>query len=154
MTPTPNRTDEIRKRLEAATKGPWQIDRDARDPDGYASIRSQTYERSLVAVQLTDADAEFIAHAPTDLAHLLSENERLRERMARLDEEHDKVLMERTRLKAKLSSADAVVEAARKYHGHHVHTAQRNHGLKCDCHFADVNEAFRAYDTHRGGSSP
>lgn len=76
------RLSEIRARLKAATPGPWaEHDEVPRVPvslsvdpnmsllgldlDGYARMDSQE-------------DAEFIIHAPTDIADLLAEVERLR----------------------------------------------------------------------------
>jgi hypothetical protein len=85
---TPADIAAIRARLAAATPGPWRVHSRgdvalidprqwpawavADDPDG----GEDDFER-LVA-EATAADADLIAHAPTDLAALLDEVERLR----------------------------------------------------------------------------
>jgi len=105
--------DAIRARLQAATSGPWRVEPDSR-PDiftvytvdetgGYFGegeiVKNTRRCRSSVSEQLHIAefakyasameDAEFIAHAPEDIAVLLAEVERLQaefasEREARL----------------------------------------------------------------------
>ncbi len=77
---TPERLAEIRARLEAATPGPWAI---------YGTIGFEYHVRTggtTAAVPTTgepvadaalNRDAEFIAHAPTDIADLLAEVELL-----------------------------------------------------------------------------
>lgn len=74
------RNDEIRARLEAATPGPWvtrfiyRLFKAARkDPNTILGDPERDW-----------ANAELIAHAPADLAHLLAENERQAERIAGL----------------------------------------------------------------------
>lgn len=65
-----NRLDEIARRLEAATPGPWEA-----GYDGGWTVET----KDAVIVDMTDSeaeqgriDADFIAHAPTDLAALLA----------------------------------------------------------------------------------
>lgn len=60
-----NRLDEIEARANAATEGPWNVFMDRIDHPG----------RSLVAVAYDvgcDEDAEFIAHARTDVPALVA----------------------------------------------------------------------------------
>jgi hypothetical protein len=84
--------DAIRARLDTATEGPWIADDTelkVNTPDGRALV-------VLATVLLGDddtrenhpqalADAEFIAHARTDVGLLLAENERLAAEADRLD---------------------------------------------------------------------
>lgn len=73
---------EITARLNAATPGPWEIWRDldhqgfktVGDADSYQEILETglTEESNPVAHVYTDDDAEFISHAPTDIAFLLA----------------------------------------------------------------------------------
>ena len=75
--------DAIEARLAAATPGPWDTDGttvwayvivpDPRDQTGQTPIQ----DRELVA-QSGGADADLIAHAPTDLAALVAEVRALR----------------------------------------------------------------------------
>lgn len=71
MTPA-SRIAEIRKRLEAATPGKWRA---AVLPvsDNLFYVGFGTYDGGPVA----ENDAEFIAEAPTDIAFLLDEIEKL-----------------------------------------------------------------------------
>lgn len=64
------RTQEIRARLSRATPGPWEADA----LEGYVVAPSG---RVATVTMWRDADADLIAHAPTDLADLLAENARL-----------------------------------------------------------------------------
>lgn len=74
-----NRLDQIRERLEKATKGPWRsystlqyegvcADRGDDDRTEYALLRAVRSQRNPLAVENTD----LIAHAPTDLRDLLA----------------------------------------------------------------------------------
>lgn len=65
----------IKARLAAATPGPWRRG-DNRDGRGSATI----YARRVVVVRYVDnaRDAILIANAPTDIAALIAEVERLR----------------------------------------------------------------------------
>jgi hypothetical protein len=67
--------DAIRARVDAATEGPWTADALAGDldaPSGY---------RVAEVLAWSDPDAEFIAHARTDVPALLAEVERLQARV-------------------------------------------------------------------------
>lgn len=80
------RLEEIEARLAAATPGPW-----FRSPegglrlDGMSTVRAREGNRPVARIRAvdraelqddpdaqTEADAEFIAHAPADIAYLLS----------------------------------------------------------------------------------
>lgn len=76
------RTDEIRARLDAATRGPWEVDINepfSQDivgivgPSGYVLLLEDQEETEC---PVTEADADLIANAPSDLAYLLSECDR------------------------------------------------------------------------------
>lgn len=75
--------DTIRERADAATPGPWKVAWDGEnDPDGAWSaewpwlIRQDIYPGKSVAnlaeVEASTEDAEFIAHARTDIPALLA----------------------------------------------------------------------------------
>lgn len=86
---SPERLAEIRARLEAATPGPWKARRTRTDlafhvPAMVVWERSEGTTRVLTFVAVceaalapNDANADLIANAPTDLADLLAEVERL-----------------------------------------------------------------------------
>jgi hypothetical protein len=74
------RVETIRARLAAASTGPWYADA----VNGVIRIlwNTSTFTRNKIATVLRSdrnqhADADLIAHAPTDLAWLLDENDRL-----------------------------------------------------------------------------
>lgn len=72
---TDDELEEIRARLAASSPSPWEA-----TPNGRILGQPRpehAYERD-VAEALFTADAELIAHAPDDLAHLLDEVARLR----------------------------------------------------------------------------
>lgn len=74
------RLDEIRARLEAATPGPWETF--GFEVNGVKSrlnkVKPARDNHSFTHISLShDEDAEFIAHAPEDIAYLLAEIERL-----------------------------------------------------------------------------
>lgn len=73
----PDRLQEIRARLDAATPGPWHV-----HPVGSIEVRRLDYSGFVVARANHDDDADLIAHAPADLAWLLAEIDALRERVA------------------------------------------------------------------------
>lgn len=74
--------DDIRQRAEAATEGPWRLwrDRSPHDPDnnrGAAVESAWAYDADgedteLITDWCRTADAEFIAHARTDIPRLLA----------------------------------------------------------------------------------
>lgn len=69
----------IRARLDAATEGPWEVDdRTSALPRVY-SIDPDVDTPPMIAEVHGIHDAALIAHAPTDLAALLAENQRLRD---------------------------------------------------------------------------
>lgn len=91
--------NEIQKRLDAATDGPWSVEYESEEcppfkpyahaihgPTMQGVLESQVsddykaqYGHQMDEVAgVADADAELIAHAPTDLADLLAEVHRLR----------------------------------------------------------------------------
>ena len=77
------RLTEIRARLAAATPGPWHVFRDSivasawvnRGDDPICEVVTDANDRSP---DQGDTDARLIANAPTDLADLLAEVQRLR----------------------------------------------------------------------------
>lgn len=73
--------DEIRKRCEAATPGPWVSyleDRDQLSGESFIARGANPAEEDLYLSGATDHDIEFIAHARQDIPVLLAEIERLR----------------------------------------------------------------------------
>ena len=75
------RLAEIRARVENATPGPWTAEYSGEQgncvlPPGYQSTREAVAVTRLLSAQ---ADAEFIAHARTDLPALLAAVEAVRE---------------------------------------------------------------------------
>lgn len=99
-----DRLDEIRKRLEAATPGPWFYRN--------AGVRKKCKKAEIkladcpVAFRGPDIeehkggynDAEFIAHAPEDIAYLLAEVERLNALVGGLDRTEAQHAPERPRI--------------------------------------------------------
>ena len=84
---TQERLDAIRERVEVATDGPWAVDSD--DPS-YIIYSERGGWDGLVIAQVADQDGALfpvehngalIANAPQDLADLLAEVDRLRERL-------------------------------------------------------------------------
>ena len=74
-------TEEIRRRLAAATPGPWRV---GHDGPSKPIIIPQTVTDLWGFDDLEEENAELIAHAPIDLAFLLAENERLEREVAGL----------------------------------------------------------------------
>jgi len=75
--------DAIRARAEAATEEPWRAWLDERRPnERTATVETayirDSYDPELITDWCWDADAEFIAHARSDVPNLLTEVERLR----------------------------------------------------------------------------
>lgn len=79
----PDRLKEIRARLDAATPGPWDVDEWTTTADVFASGAKS---EPTVAHRVRMSDADFIAHAPADIAWLLDEVERLRIARGSVDE--------------------------------------------------------------------
>jgi hypothetical protein len=124
------RNDTIRARLNAAPTGPWCVVRGASLEDGpYCFVGFGTEESWHRVGDTTDDNlppevAEFIAHAPTDLAALLDENKAL--------------LDENERLRAALDDvAEKVREAAEQW----LYNGDR------DCPLPGYNEVQDLADT-------
>jgi hypothetical protein len=78
-----SRIDEIRKRVEAATPGPWRFDLNRRfieSLETFEKLAEGAYDRleEDSYIDIADKNADLIANAPSDLAFLLAEVERLR----------------------------------------------------------------------------
>lgn len=101
---TQERLDEIRARLAAATDGPWSVVYESEEcppfkPYAYAihgptmqgvlesqvsdDFKAQYGHQMDEVTGVADDDAELIAHAPTDLAALLAELDRLCDELAK-----------------------------------------------------------------------
>lgn len=78
---TPEKLEAIRKRAEAASEGPWELDG---DDGGIWNNGGFNYLGS--ARSFYDDDANFIAHSREDIPVLLAEVERLRKLMADIRE--------------------------------------------------------------------
>jgi hypothetical protein len=72
--------DEVRRRFEAATQGPWVSYVEGRDHTSGDSfiMRGEGAYDDLYLHGATIADQDFIAHARQDIPNLLDEIERLR----------------------------------------------------------------------------
>lgn len=79
-----SRLDEIRERWEAATPGPWEIDR---YPKGGARIATNfgNGSRKLIADTYQEGDREAIFNARTDVPALLAAIENVLERCSHMD---------------------------------------------------------------------
>ena len=109
---TPKQLAEIKARVEAATPGPWEFETDS-DIDGFSYVewvehiisKSVTIERykhtypgrqyQIIIASMTEnetqgkeefANATFIAHARQDVPALVAEVERLRGRIAEIEQ--------------------------------------------------------------------
>jgi hypothetical protein len=83
--------DEVRKRCEAATSGPWISYVEGRDHLGGDSVIVRGEggrEEDLYLTGGTIADQDFIAHARQDIPILLGEIERLRKLLNGEDAAH------------------------------------------------------------------
>jgi hypothetical protein len=90
--------EPIKKRLAAATPGPWRAQEFDSYPGDEGSAIVGGYSVGLVAYAVRpdfgaasgydeaqcDRDAQFIAHAPTDIAALIAEVEKLKAKLKRL----------------------------------------------------------------------
>jgi hypothetical protein len=132
---TPERLSEIEKRCNAATAGPWGVEKtDIRNwigpmrDDGHkiSTIVTSTDRENLrmMALYRNDSNAQFIAAARTDIPDLLSEIKRLREDNKRMEfgiGEQSKIIqgLDKTTdlLRAQLSDAQAALTKAQIQHG-------------------------------------
>lgn len=85
-----DRLSEIEARLKAATPGPWK----RYEAEWYQQVisnpdpRPEMYKHSDIAERVgARVNAEFIAHAPEDMAYLLDRIKQLEEEVRLLDEE-------------------------------------------------------------------
>jgi hypothetical protein len=74
----------MRERCAAATPGPWKSYIEGRDHTSGSSF-IMTSGADLELTGATDTDYDFIAHARQDLPRLLEEVQRLRQRIAELE---------------------------------------------------------------------
>jgi hypothetical protein len=88
----------IEARLEKITPGPWEYDETGSDPlfvkgnpDAMLVWPDFDFSRENISVKMENADGEFIAHAPTDIAALLARARQQDARIAELEVEMDRV---------------------------------------------------------------
>lgn len=74
---TAEELETIRVRLSAATPGPWKAEIFGGMWGVYSQVALYNQQFDLLE-DVSDDNAEFIAHAPTDIAGLLAEIERLK----------------------------------------------------------------------------
>ena len=72
-----SRLDEIKHRLVNVTPGPWECHANI----GYCGIMTEAGETLLAGDGCCVADAILVAHAPTDIAWLVAEVERLEKQL-------------------------------------------------------------------------
>lgn len=73
-----DRLDEIQARADAATEGPWGVDGAAHPgPDDSLVVYPLEHGGAVAYVQPLYADAEFIAHARTDVPWLIEQVRKL-----------------------------------------------------------------------------
>lgn len=110
---TPEELAAMEARCEAATPGPWN-DRDElelRDPNGYAVVWFYPPNTDLWEHQGTELhDANFIAHARTDVPRLIAEVKRLREREGRYRGDLDSLYRQYHALSTALLHAEQALE--------------------------------------------
>jgi hypothetical protein len=75
--------DDIRARAEAATPGDWWVAKFGSTREVYAGTGRM--DDTFIALDITPANAEFIAHARQDIPRLLDALDRVEEYMQRLD---------------------------------------------------------------------
>lgn len=122
-----NNLEEIKKRVEAATKGPWRRYK----PSAYegnawvehlppGSIALETlngvgaFGQVVAAVPWNQKDAEFLASAREDVLALVAEVEELRAKLQASKSELDETYIQRDnfRFRAERAEADAVADSA------------------------------------------
>ncbi len=72
--------DDIKRRVENATKGPWRAYIEGRDMQSASSF-IHTGAEDIELIGATEADYDFIASARQDIPKLLEEIERLRKKV-------------------------------------------------------------------------
>ena len=85
----PDRLQEIRARLDAATPGPWRTEGPCMSGDGTYGVWSEADPgEPTIAYRMAEADADFIAHSRDDVAWLMREvgaaRREIRDEIARL----------------------------------------------------------------------
>jgi hypothetical protein len=75
---------EIRKRAEAATAGPWTIEKESYVCNAGFWVTDTVIMPDITSNIFEETDAEFIAHAREDVPDLLAEIERLRADQGRI----------------------------------------------------------------------
>ena len=82
---TPDDLQAIIARAEATTAGPWTVDVRPAKPEAAMVVRNFEFfgpQFEIVTMDIATDDAEFIAHARTDIPKLLAEVERLQNKQA------------------------------------------------------------------------
>ncbi len=130
MSDTPE-TAAIRERLAAITPGEWHAGRadmqsyDAYTGEAFTNVYADnpegkwvsghhlpfTVARAFDESGRNKADAEFIAHAPSDIAHLLEDNANLLTLAREIGEARDRVAAELASSRAALSEAEERIKA-------------------------------------------
>lgn len=82
--------DAILARAEAATEGPWEaLDPGTRPRSSWVRVEQDSGRRwtedTLISEELRGEDAQFIAHARTDVPALVAEVKRLRELLGEVE---------------------------------------------------------------------
>jgi hypothetical protein len=100
----------IRARLRAVSVWPWSTDyKGCLIKSNYQNVASAVQADSVQAIR----DADFIAHAPVDIACLLDEVARLRTEAARLRQSIERLRIENERLENELRTARAEATSVR-----------------------------------------
>lgn len=134
--------EEVRARLEETTEGPWEF-RWENAPEGSLAIVASKADAHFLSDRLREEDARFIANAPTDIAFLLAEVERLtsdltgtdevvdllRERAEQAERERDALQVEHDAHNAAATQYEADLRVLREEHeeldgAHKTRTAQ------------------------------
>jgi hypothetical protein len=113
------RLDEIRKRVEQATPGPWERSDFAHAVDDTFEVKSRgkLYQNgypSLVASEADRRDANFIAHAREDIPWLIAEVERLQMELAEARKQRDHEATRRASAFKELERTEEEVERLRE----------------------------------------
>lgn len=143
MTDITERLAEIEARVEGATEGPWRFDPEGESHCGEPQCCSEYWDNRIWGADrvlaeshmLSEADAEFIAHARTDIPWLVEQvrelqaeclrvdeaNTRLGERVRELEAENESLRTalrrkenHRARAREQVRQRDEVIERVRK----------------------------------------